>query len=87
MHEDDVAVQRHDNDEEDAAEEPDVVEASDEAAHKVSESPFTDHRVVTVERQREDEQEVRESQVEKADVCEVSLVSVLHQDTHHEAVT
>lgn len=87
MYDDHVAVQRHDNHEEDAAEEAGVVAARDEATHKVSESPPTDHREVSVERQREDEDEVRDSQVEKADVCQVGLVAVLHQDTHHQAVT
>lgn len=87
VHDDHVAVQRHDDHEEDVAVEPGVVGAGEEAAHEVSESPLADHRVVGEERQREDEEEVGESQVEEADVCQVGLVAVLHQDAHHEAVT
>lgn len=83
MHDDHVAVQRHDNHEEDAAVEAGLVGASGKTAHKVSESPLTDDNVVRVERQREDEEEVGESQVQEADVCQVCLVAVLHQDTHH----
>lgn len=83
MHDDHVTVQCHDNHEEDAAEEPSVVGYSGDTAHEVSGSPFADHRVVNIERQRQDEEEVRESQVEKADICQIGLVPVLHQDTHH----
>lgn len=87
VHDDHVAVQRHDNHEEDAAEEPGLVDARDEMAHKVTKSPCADHREVRVERQREDEEEVGDSQVEKAHVCQVGLVAVLHQDAHHQAIT
>lgn len=82
MHDYYVSVQRHDNHEEDAAEEPGVVGDSSKAAHEVSRSPIADDSVVSIERQSYDEEEVRESQVEEADVCQVGLVAVLKQDTH-----
>uniref|UniRef100_A0A3P9BFI0 Uncharacterized protein n=1 Tax=Maylandia zebra TaxID=106582 RepID=A0A3P9BFI0_9CICH len=68
VHDDHVAVQRHDNHEEDAAEEANVVRAGDQTAHEVSRSPLADPGIDRVERQREDEEEVRECQVEEADV-------------------
>uniref|UniRef100_A0A3Q4H3P0 Uncharacterized protein n=1 Tax=Neolamprologus brichardi TaxID=32507 RepID=A0A3Q4H3P0_NEOBR len=74
VHDDHVAVQRHDNHEEDAAEEASVVRAGDQMAHEVSKGPLADPGIVRVERQREDEEEVRESQVEEADVCQVALI-------------
>jgi len=83
VHDDHVAVKRHDHHEEDAAEETSAVGAGGQAAQNVSEGPLSDPGVVRVERQREDEEEVGESQVEKADVCQVGLVPMLHQDTHH----
>ena len=83
VHDDHVAVKRHNHHEEDAAEETSAVGAGGKTAHKVSESPLTDPGVVRVERQRENKEEVGESQVEKADVCQVGLVAMLHQDTHH----
>uniref|UniRef100_A0A3P9BFC0 Uncharacterized protein n=1 Tax=Maylandia zebra TaxID=106582 RepID=A0A3P9BFC0_9CICH len=74
VHDDHVAVQRHDNHEEDAAEEASLVRAGQQTAHEVSKSPLADPGIVRVERQREDEEEVRESQIEEADVCQVALI-------------
>uniref|UniRef100_A0A669AXI5 Uncharacterized protein n=1 Tax=Oreochromis niloticus TaxID=8128 RepID=A0A669AXI5_ORENI len=75
VHNDHVAVQRHDNHEEDAAEEASLVRTGYQTAHEVSKSPLADPDIVRVERQREDEEEVRESQVEEADVCQVALIA------------
>uniref|UniRef100_A0A3B4FSE5 Uncharacterized protein n=1 Tax=Pundamilia nyererei TaxID=303518 RepID=A0A3B4FSE5_9CICH len=83
VHDDHVAVQRHDNHEEDAAEEANVVRPGDQTAHEVSKGPLANPGIVREERQHEDKEEVRESQVEEADVCQVALIAMLHQDTHH----
>lgn len=56
-------------------------------AHKVSEDPFLDSRVVGVEGQGEDEEEVEESQVEEADIRQGGLAAVFQQNTHHQAIT
>lgn len=78
VHYDQIAIQRHDNHEEDAAEEAGLVEPRDYTAHEVSKIPTTDHNVVNIERQRKDKEEIRESQVEEADVCQVGLVAMFH---------
>ncbi len=83
VHDDNVAVQRHDGHEEDAAEEAGGVGHGGETTHKLPEKPFAHPSEVSVERQRDDEEEVGEGQVKEADVCQVGLVAVLHQDTHH----
>lgn len=86
MQDDHVSVNCHDNHEDDVAKEPTVVEDSSKMAHEITKSPFIDHRVVNIERQYQDENEVRESQVEEADVCQAVPVPVLHQDTHHQTI-
>lgn len=86
MHDDRVAVHRHDDHEEDAAEEARLLGARQEPAHEVPVGPVADHHVVDVEGQREDEEQVGEGQIEEAQVRQVALVPVLHQDTHNEAV-
>lgn len=63
VHNGSVAFQRHDNHEEDATEEAGVVGDSSKAANEVSKGPRADHSIVSVERQREDEEEVRDSEV------------------------
>lgn len=87
MHDGYVAVQGHGYHEEDAAEEAYVVAASQETAHETSKDPLTIGGEVGKERQSEDEDQVRQSQVQQADVCQVGLMPVFQQHTHHQAVT
>lgn len=58
-----------------------------ETAHEVTKSPVAGHSIVSIERQRQDEEEVREGKVEEADVRQVGLVTMLHQDTENETVS
>lgn len=83
MPDDHVSVQGHYHHEEDAAEEPSVVGGSGDTAHEVAESPLANRGVVSIERQRQDKKEVRESQVKKADVRHGSLVPMLYQYTQN----
>lgn len=87
VHDNHIAVQRHDNHEEDAAEEAGVVGARQETAHEVTEVPLAGHSVVNVERESGDEEEVGEGQVEETHVGHVGLVAVFHQDTHDQAIS
>lgn len=83
MHDDHVSVQGHEHHEEDAAEEPSLVGGSGDTAHEVAKNPLAHHGIVSIERQRQDKEEVRESQVKKADVRHTSLVPMLYQYTQN----
>lgn len=75
---DHVAVQGHDHDEEDAAEEADGVEDFRDPANKVPKDPLANHGVVGLQWQRQGKKEVSQCQVEETNVCQVGLLPVLH---------
>lgn len=78
VHDNHIAVQGHDNHEEDAAEEAGVVGAGQETTHEVPEGPLANQSVVNVEWKRQEEEEIREGQVEETHVSHVGLVAVFH---------
>lgn len=55
-------------------------------ANKVSKDPLPNNDVVGLQRQCHGKKEVGECQVEKANVCQVGLLPVLHEHAHHQAV-
>ena len=81
-----VPVDGQQDDEEDLAVQAHEIEPREQLAHGITENPVILHLVVDPEGQREEEDEVRNGQVEEVDAGHASEPLVLHEDQDHQDV-